>query len=62
MDAFVIMKKYISNSLLKQKYINNQVLKNTEDIKLLQETFKKFEKTLKILKYSIKGKYMMHIH
>ena len=30
MDAFVIMKKYISNSLLKQKYINNQVLKNTE--------------------------------
>jgi len=43
MDAFVIMKKYISNNLIEQKYINNQVLKNTEDIKMLQESFKKFE-------------------
>ena len=40
MDAFVAMKKYISNDLLEQKYINNQVMKNTEDIKLLQESFK----------------------
>ncbi len=43
MDAFVIMKKYISSSLLEQKYINNQVIKNTEDIKLLRESFEKFE-------------------
>ena len=43
MDAFVSMKKYISSNLLEQKYINNQVLKNTEDIKLLQESFQKFE-------------------
>jgi len=44
MDAFVLMKKYISTSLLEQKYINNQVMKNTEDIKLLQESFKEFDK------------------
>lgn len=43
MDAFVAMRHYISNNLLEQKYINNQVMKNTEDIKLLQESFSKFE-------------------
>lgn len=43
MDAFVTMRKYISSNLLEQKYINNQVMKNTEDIKLLQESFKKFD-------------------
>lgn len=43
MDAFVSMRHYIGNNLLEQKYINNQVMKNTEDIKLLQESFSKFE-------------------
>ena len=43
MNAFVTMKKYISNNLLEQKYINNQVLKNTEDIRLLQESFNKYK-------------------
>ena len=42
-DAFVLMRKYISNNLIEQKYINNQVLKNTEDIKILQESFQQFE-------------------
>jgi len=44
MDAFVSMRRYISTNLLEQKYINNQVMKNTEDIKLLQESFKEFDK------------------
>ena len=44
MDAFVSMRRYISSNLLEQKYINNQVMKNTEDIKLLQESFKEFDK------------------
>lgn len=44
MDAFVLMRRYISSNLLEQKYINNQVIKNTEDIKLLQESFKAFDK------------------
>lgn len=43
MDAFVLMRKFISGSLIEQRYINNQVFKNTEDIKLLQESFSKFE-------------------
>jgi len=43
MDAFVAMRKYIGTNLIDQKYINNQVMKNTEDIKMLQESFSKFE-------------------
>lgn len=48
MDAFVAMKKYLSSNLLEQKYINNQVMKNTEDIRLLQESFKQFDKKKEI--------------
>ena len=48
MDAFVAMKKYLSSNLLEQKYINNQVIKNTEDIRLLQESFKQFDKKKEI--------------
>lgn len=43
-NAFVEMKKYISYTLIDQKYINNQVLKNTENIRLLQEAFHKAKK------------------
>ena len=43
-NTFITMKKYISSNYLEQKYINNQVIKNTEDIKLLQESFKAFDK------------------
>ncbi len=48
MDAFVIMRKYISNDLIKQKYINNLVIKHDEDIKLLQESFNQFEEKKKV--------------
>jgi len=48
MDAFVSMKRYISTSLIEQRYINNQVMKNTEDIKLLQESFNNFDKKRKV--------------
>ena len=43
MDAFVTMRKYISNNLLEQKYINTMVLKHDEEIKLLQDTLSKFD-------------------
>ncbi len=43
MDAFVEMRKYISNNLLEQNYINKMVLKHDEEIKLLQDTFSKFD-------------------
>ena len=55
MDAFVVMRHYISSSLIEQKYINNQVMKNTqmldkhsEEIKLLQSTLEKFEEKRKV--------------
>ena len=44
MDAFVAMRKYISSNLIEQQYINNLVLEDHENIKLLQESFSKFEK------------------
>ena len=47
MRAFVLMRKYISTNLLEQKYVNNQVMKNTEDIKLLKESFSKFDEKRK---------------
>ena len=43
MDAFVAMRKYISNNLLEQKYINKMVLKYDERISLLESTFSKFD-------------------
>ena len=48
MRTFVAMRKYIGSNLLEQKYINNQVMKNTEDIKVLQESFCKFEEKRKV--------------
>ncbi len=47
MDAFVAMRKYVSTNLIEQKYINNMVLEHDNDIKMLQESFKKFEEKKK---------------
>ncbi len=38
-----MMRKYISNELIQQNYINNLVIQHDKDIKLLQESFNKFE-------------------
>lgn len=43
MDAFVSMRKYISSNLLEQNYIKNMVIRHDEEIKLLQNTFSKFD-------------------
>ena len=48
MRAFVTMRKYISSNLIEQKFINKQVLKNTEDIKLLKESFDKLQEKRKV--------------
>ena len=48
MDAFVALKHYISDNLIEQKFVNKQVLKNTEDIKLLKASFQKFEEKRKV--------------
>ena len=41
--AFVIMRHYISSNLIEQKYINNLVLNHEERIKLIEDTFSKFQ-------------------
>ena len=61
MRAFVVMRKYISTNLIEQKYINNQVMKNTEDIKLLQGSFERLKKREKLIRYFLMVKYMMLI-
>ena len=43
MDAFVAMRKFISSNLLEQRYIKDLVLEHDYDIKLLKESFSKFE-------------------
>ena len=50
MDAFVAMRKYLSNNLIEQQLLEKQVLSNTKRIEktetelaILQESFKKFE-------------------
>ena len=48
MDSFVGMRHYISNSLLEQKYINELVFEDHDRIKLLEESFQKFEEKKKV--------------
>ncbi len=43
MNAFVTMRKYISNNLLEQKYVNNMVFEHDERLSLLEDTFFKFD-------------------
>ena len=51
MRSFALLRRYISTNLVEQKYINNQVLKNTEDIKILKETFDEFKPKINSLFY-----------
>lgn len=46
-NAFVILRKYISNNLIEQRYINNLVLEHDSEIKLLKESFSKIEEKRK---------------
>lgn len=48
MDAFVVMKKYISSNLIEQKYINNMVFEHDKSIQLLQESFNQLEDRRKV--------------
>ena len=43
MNAFVLMRKYISNNLIEQKYINNLVLEDHDKIKALEQSFSKMD-------------------
>lgn len=48
MRTFVAMKKYISSNLIEQKYVNKIVLEDHDRIKLLEQSFKKFEEKEKL--------------
>ena len=43
MDAFVLMRKYISTNLFEQKYINNMVIEHEERLKMVEDTFSRFK-------------------
>ena len=42
-NAFVAMRKYISNNLLEQRHYKDMLLRHDKEIKLLQNTFSKFD-------------------
>ena len=48
MDAFVYMRKYISNNLIEQDNMKSMLIKHDNEIKLLQESFSKLEEKEKI--------------
>ena len=48
MDAFVMMRHYISSNLIEQKYINKLVLEDHNKIEMLEKSFIKFEEKKKI--------------
>ena len=41
-NAFVMMRKYVSTNILEQKYINNMVLEDHDKIRALEDSFQKF--------------------
>ena len=47
-NAFVVMRKYISSNLIEQRYINNLVLEHDSEIKLLKDSFSKIEENRKV--------------
>jgi len=42
-DAFVVMRKFISGTIANQSFINNLVYKHDEEIKLLKDSFDKLQ-------------------
>ena len=47
-NAFVAMRKYISNSLLEQQWVNNLVYEHDNQIKYLKESFEKLQEKTKL--------------
>lgn len=55
-NAFVLMKKYISSGLLEQKYYNDMTIRHDSEIKMLQESFDKLEENKEINEIYFNGK------
>lgn len=47
-NAFVAMRRYISNGLIEQQWVNNLVYKHDNEIKLLKESFEKMQEKTKL--------------
>ena len=47
-NAFVTMRKYISNNLIEQRYINNLVLEDHNRINMLENSFQKLDEKRKV--------------
>lgn len=47
-EAFVLMRKYISNSIVNQNFINELVYKHDKEINVLKESFDKLQEKAKI--------------
>jgi len=54
-DTFIAMKKYVSSNLLEQKYYNDLIIKHDCQIRLLQESFSKFEEKRKVNEIYFEG-------
>ena len=55
-NAFVVMRKYISKNLIEQKYINNLVLEDHVRIDTLEETLNKLEENKEVNEIYFNGK------
>ena len=61
-DAFVLMRKYVSNNLIEQRYINNLILKHDSEINMLKESLARIEEKRKANEiYILMDRYMMLI-
>ena len=54
-NAFVMMRKYVSTNILEQKYINNMVIEDHDKIKALEDSFQKFEEKRKTTEIYFNG-------
>ena len=61
MDAFVLMRKYISNDLVEQKYVNKLVYNLDDRVSLLEASFSEINKKEKVNTLFFEDKYMMLI-
>ena len=55
MRNFVMLKKYVSSSLIEQNYINKMVIQDNERINILESTFEEFKEKKKINDIYFKG-------
>ncbi len=61
MDAFVAMRKYISNDLIEQKYIKNMVLEHDPKLNYYKHLLQNLKKKERLMKFILMARFMMPI-